>query len=87
MKIAHIGPALARRGGPAGYLLQLSLAAERFGKGSEYQLTFPAHETPAPVATRTAPGSAAPTLSRTRKLRWPSCARSRSTLRNWPGAA
>jgi hypothetical protein len=53
MKVAHIGPALARRGGPAGYLLQLSLAAERYGTGSDYQLTFPAHETPAPVATPT----------------------------------
>lgn len=49
MKIAHLGPALARRGGPSGYLLQLSLAADRFGGASPHVLTFPAHETPLPA--------------------------------------
>ena len=44
MRIAHLGPALARRGGPSGYLLQLSLAADRFGGASPHALTFPAHE-------------------------------------------
>jgi hypothetical protein len=48
MKIAHVGPALARRGGPAGYLLQLSLAAARYGTTSRHQLTFPRGETPSP---------------------------------------
>jgi len=42
MRVAHIGPPLARRGGPAGYLLQLSAAVERFGRTSPHQLTFPA---------------------------------------------
>src|SRR2546429_9746895 len=46
MRVAHVGPALARRGGPAGYLLQLSLAAQRYGKSSRHQLTFPRAEVP-----------------------------------------
>jgi glycosyltransferase involved in cell wall biosynthesis len=46
MRVAHIGPPLARRGGPAGYLLQLSAAVERFGRTSPHQLTFPAAEAP-----------------------------------------
>jgi glycosyltransferase involved in cell wall biosynthesis len=41
MRIAHIGPRLAQRGGPAGYLLQLSRAAKRFGGASPHRLTFP----------------------------------------------
>jgi glycosyltransferase involved in cell wall biosynthesis len=53
MRIAHVGPALARRGGPAGYLLQLSLAAERYGKTSRHQLTFPPADVPARVAPPT----------------------------------
>jgi len=53
MKIAHVGPALARRGGPAGYLLQLSLAAERYGKRSPHQLTFPRAEVPSRSAPPT----------------------------------
>src|SRR5689334_9164807 len=53
MKIAHVGPALARRGGPAGYLLQLSLAADRFGGASPHRLSFPAHEGPAASARPT----------------------------------
>ncbi len=47
MRIAHIGPPLARRGGPAGYLLQLSMAAERYGAKSGHVVTFPQLETPA----------------------------------------
>ena len=46
MRIAHIGPPLARRGGPAGYLLQLSMAAERYGAQSGHSMTFPRVETP-----------------------------------------
>ena len=41
MRIAHIGPPLARRGGPAGYLWQLQAAAESFGQGARHLLTFP----------------------------------------------
>lgn len=41
MKIVHVGPPLARRGGPAGYLLQLSLAADRCGGGSAHEIAFP----------------------------------------------
>ena len=46
MRIAHIGPPLARRGGPAGYLLQLSIAADRYGAQSGHSTTFPCVETP-----------------------------------------
>ena len=53
MRIAHIGPPLARRGGPSGYLLQLSLAAARFGRGSAHVLTFPAPEAPASASPPT----------------------------------
>jgi len=45
MRVAHIGPALARRGGPAGYLLQLATAVERYGAQSGHTLTFPRLET------------------------------------------
>jgi glycosyltransferase involved in cell wall biosynthesis len=48
MKIAHIGPPLARRGGPAGYLLQLSTAAARHEHDTTHILTFPRLEVPAP---------------------------------------
>jgi glycosyltransferase involved in cell wall biosynthesis len=47
MKIAHIGPPLARRGGPAGYMLQLSNAAARHGDDATHILTFPRAEAPA----------------------------------------
>ena len=53
MRIAHIGPRLARRGGPSGYLLQLSLAADRYGRRSPHVLTFPGHETQSRVASPT----------------------------------
>jgi len=53
MRVAHVGPAVARRGGPAGYLLQLSLAAERYGKTSPHRLTFPRAEVPSPVVPAT----------------------------------
>jgi glycosyltransferase involved in cell wall biosynthesis len=48
MKIAHIGPPLARRGGPAGYMLQLSNAAVRHEHDATHILTFPRPEVPAP---------------------------------------
>jgi glycosyltransferase involved in cell wall biosynthesis len=48
MKIAHIGPPLARRGGPAGYMLQLSNATARHGHDATHVLTFPRPELPAP---------------------------------------
>ena len=47
MRIAHVGPPLARRGGPAGYLLQLSMAAARYGAQSGHATTFPGPEAPA----------------------------------------
>ncbi|MBI3403189.1 MAG: glycosyltransferase family 4 protein [Acidobacteria bacterium] len=47
MNIAHIGPPLARRGGPAGYLLQLSAAAARHAGDSPHMLTFPRQSVPA----------------------------------------
>ena len=47
MKIAHIGPPLARRGGPAGYLLQLSAAAARHEGEACHTLTFPRQRVPA----------------------------------------
>jgi glycosyltransferase involved in cell wall biosynthesis len=49
MKIAHIGPPLARRGGPAGYLLQLSAVAARHAGDSSHVLTFPRPADPAPA--------------------------------------
>lgn len=50
MKIAHVGPPLARRGGPAGYLWQLEAAVAAHAGGSRHRLTFPVRETPiAPV--------------------------------------
>ncbi len=53
MRIAHVGPALARRGGPAGYLLQLSLAAERYGEHSPRELSFPRAAAPSCAAPPT----------------------------------
>ncbi len=50
MRIAHIGPPLARRGGPAGYLLQLRAAAERFGGAARHHLLFPSVEAPPAAA-------------------------------------
>ena len=46
MKIAHIGPPLARRGGPAGYLRQLLAAADPHVGESRHVLTFPHHFAP-----------------------------------------
>lgn len=45
MKIAHIGPPLARTGGPAGYLLQLQAALAN--RPSGHEVTFPAPALPA----------------------------------------
>ena len=53
MNIAHIGPPMARRGGPAGYMLQLSQAAERYGNGSAHHLTFPRMAPPTAVRRAT----------------------------------
>jgi hypothetical protein len=44
MKIAHIGPPLARRGGPAGYLWQLRAAVGSAGDAARHTLTFPPTE-------------------------------------------
>ncbi|MBZ5555771.1 MAG: glycosyltransferase [Acidobacteriia bacterium] len=66
MKIAHIGPPLARRGGPAGYLLQLSAVAERHAKDATHTLTFPRPEAPAP---RRPPGVAARVRSALRPIK------------------
>lgn len=49
MRIAHIGPALARRGGPAGYLSQLSAVAGRHAADAGHALMFPRQTVPAPV--------------------------------------
>ena len=46
MKVAHIGPPLARRGGPAGYLWQLRAAAEAASANPRHALTFPPREDP-----------------------------------------
>ena len=46
MRIAHIGPPLARRGGPAGYLWQLKTAADSASADPRHALTFPPHEIP-----------------------------------------
>lgn len=51
MRIAHIGPPLARRGGPAGYLWQLELAARSASADPRHALTFPPREVP-PAARR-----------------------------------
>lgn len=45
MKIAHIGPPLARTGGPAGYLLQLQAALAN--RRSAHEVMFPAAALPA----------------------------------------
>ena len=45
MRIAHIGPPLARRGGPAGYLWQLETAAD-LSVNPRHALTFPPREVP-----------------------------------------
>jgi glycosyltransferase involved in cell wall biosynthesis len=48
MKIAHIGPPLARRGGPAGYLWQLATAVDSASADPRHTLTFPPREVPPP---------------------------------------
>lgn len=53
MRIAHIGPPLARRGGPAGYLLQLSTAAARHAASAAHVLTFPPPSLPPPLSRPT----------------------------------
>lgn len=56
MRIAHIGPPRARRGGPAGYLWQLAAAANASRDKSVHEVTFPAEDVPAatpPPATAT----------------------------------
>jgi glycosyltransferase involved in cell wall biosynthesis len=57
MRIAHIGPPVARRGGPAGYLWQLKAAFESAPDAARHTLTFPPTEprvivTPTPLVKR-----------------------------------
>src|SRR4051812_48056445 len=57
MRIAHIGPPVARRGGPAGYLWQLKASFESAAETAPHTLTFPPTEprvvvTPPPLAQR-----------------------------------
>jgi glycosyltransferase involved in cell wall biosynthesis len=55
MKIAHVGPPLARQGGPGGYLLQLQRAAGRAGALDAILFPSPApasSRAPIPAATR-----------------------------------
>ncbi len=48
MTIFHVGPPLARRGGPAGYLWQLASAAQASGACRPHEVTWPDREGPAP---------------------------------------
>ena len=55
MKVAHIGPPLARQGGPAGYLYQLQRAAAEAGVNGRVIFPPPAARAPAvkpPIAHR-----------------------------------
>jgi glycosyltransferase involved in cell wall biosynthesis len=55
MKVAHIGPPLARQGGPAGYLYQLQRAAAEAGVNGRVTFPPPAARVPAtktPIAQR-----------------------------------
>ena len=61
MKVAHIGPPLARQGGPAGYLLQLQQAAREAGATD---ILFPAPAVAAPSRPAPAPPSAFVTARR-----------------------
>jgi glycosyltransferase involved in cell wall biosynthesis len=54
MKIAHVGPALARRGGSSGYLRQLAEARAAARPGS-HSVTFPAAEPPPPATSGPSP--------------------------------
>jgi glycosyltransferase involved in cell wall biosynthesis len=53
MIVAHVGPAIGRQGGPAGYLAQLQAALDNYGTG-HHDIRLPAaaaHAAPAPAAT------------------------------------
>jgi len=62
MKIAHVGPPLAKQGGPAGYLLQLQEAAREAGAAG---VLFPPAAAPASRRAGAAPASAFASARRT----------------------
>ncbi|MGH9319214.1 MAG: hypothetical protein ACRD3V_04910, partial [Vicinamibacteria bacterium] len=48
MRIAHVGPPLMRTGGPSGYLLELSRAAESSTRENRHDVRFPEMAPPRP---------------------------------------
>jgi glycosyltransferase involved in cell wall biosynthesis len=48
MNIVHVGPPLARRGGPSGYLWQLAAAAETCRRAGSHVVSYPEPERPRP---------------------------------------
>lgn len=67
MRIAHVGPRLARRGGPAGYLWQLAAAAEQFANGSACTVTFPRRAAASPSRPESYAGRAKAVLRRAKR--------------------
>jgi glycosyltransferase involved in cell wall biosynthesis len=67
MRIAHVAPPLARRGGPAGYLLQLANACAR-ETPANHSLTFPRPAAPSTAAPRPLAVRARARLGRVKRM-------------------